>query len=59
LTDVISREIKLSLPYRYTIWRFIYTLERARIERYERWVARTFEEIWLNSETDKKELRSK
>lgn len=56
LTDVVSQEIKRSLPYRGFIWRSIYALERPRIERYERWVARTFEETWLISEADRQVL---
>jgi sugar transferase (PEP-CTERM/EpsH1 system associated) len=52
LTDVISQEVIRSLPYRSPVWRLIYKLERPRIERYERWVARTFEESWLISEAD-------
>ena len=52
LTDVISKEIRLSLPYRGALWRLIYQLEQPRIERFERWVAETFEETWLISQSD-------
>lgn len=52
LTDVISNEISLSLPYRSNFWRQIYRMERPRIERFERWVANTFEETWLISQAD-------
>ena len=56
LTDVVSQEVIRSLPYRGLIWRLIYALERPRIERYERWIARTFEETWLISEADQQVL---
>jgi sugar transferase (PEP-CTERM/EpsH1 system associated) len=52
LTDVISREIRRSLDYRDPISRLIYRFERPRIQRYERWVAETFEETWLISKAD-------
>src|SRR4030065_2931106 len=42
LTDVISREITRSLPYRSLLSRLMYTVERPRIHRYERTVSRTF-----------------
>jgi sugar transferase (PEP-CTERM/EpsH1 system associated) len=56
LTDVISKEIDLSLPYRGLTSRLLYRLEKPRIARYERWVARTFEESWLISEADRRIL---
>jgi len=56
LTDVISKEIDLSLPYRSTASRLLYKLEKGRISRYERWVAETFEETWLISESDRQVL---
>jgi sugar transferase (PEP-CTERM/EpsH1 system associated) len=56
LTDVISREIDLSLPYRGFPSRLVYQLEKPRIARYERWVARTFEETWLISKADQQLL---
>lgn len=56
LTDVISREVVRSLPYRGLAWRLIYSLDRPRIERYERYVAETFEETWLISEADRQAL---
>lgn len=52
LTDVISREIGRSLRFRKPLSRLIYRIERPRIARYERWVARSFEETWLISEAD-------
>ena len=56
LTDVISREIHLSLPYRGRASRAIYGLEKERIARYERWIAESFEETWLISESDRRAL---
>ena len=56
LTDVISREIDLSLPHRGSASRTVYRLERGRIGRYERWVAETFEETWLIAESDRQAL---
>ncbi len=56
LTDVISREIDLSLPYRGFLSRLLYQLEKPRIARYERWVAQTFEETWLISKADQQLL---
>jgi sugar transferase (PEP-CTERM/EpsH1 system associated) len=56
LTDVISKEIDRSLPYRGLVSRLIYRIEKPRIARYEQWVARNFEEIWLVSEADRKIL---
>ena len=53
LTDVISKEIDLSLPYRGLVSRLIYLLERKRISRYEQWLAQTCEETWLISESDR------
>ena len=47
LTDVISKEVRRSLPYRRALWRFVYRVEQPRIERYERTVARSLEESWL------------
>lgn len=56
LTDVISREITLSLPYRGRLWRMIYRVEQPRIWQYEQRVARQFEEIWLISPADQAAL---
>jgi sugar transferase (PEP-CTERM/EpsH1 system associated) len=53
LTDAISREIGLSLPYRSLASRLLYRLEVPRIARYECAVARGFEETWLISEADR------
>lgn len=53
LTDVISREVKRSLPYRGMASRLLYTIERPRIQRYERQVAQTFDEVWLIANADR------
>ncbi|MEA3337463.1 MAG: TIGR03087 family PEP-CTERM/XrtA system glycosyltransferase [Chloroflexota bacterium] len=56
LTDAISSEILRSLPYRSAISRFVYRVERPRIQRYERFVADSFEETWLISNHDRQLL---
>jgi len=56
LTDVISKEIDLSLPYRGLASRAVYRLEKNRISRYEQWVAQNFEETWLISRSDRQAL---
>ena len=56
LTDVISKEIGLSLPYRGLASRLVYGIEKRRITRYEQWVAQSFEETWLISEADRQVL---
>lgn len=56
LTDVISKEVRRSLPYRRPLWRLVYRVEQPRIERYERHVARSFEEVWLIAEAERQSL---
>jgi sugar transferase (PEP-CTERM/EpsH1 system associated) len=56
LTDVISREVGTSLPYRGPASRLLYSFEQPRIERFERWVADAFDETWLISEADRQLL---
>ncbi len=56
LTDAISSEIERSLPYRDPKWRLIYRLELPRIRRYEREMARRFDETWLISEAERQQL---
>lgn len=56
LTDVISAEIKLSLPYRGLFSRALHAVEQARIERHERAVAEDCDEAWLISERDRQTL---
>ncbi|GAB4532287.1 MAG: TIGR03087 family PEP-CTERM/XrtA system glycosyltransferase [Anaerolineales bacterium] len=53
LTDVISKEITRSLPYRGTLSKWLYAIERPRIARYEVRMAHTFEEAWLISPADR------
>jgi len=59
LTDVISKEVGLSLPYRSPASRLLYRLEEPRIARYECRVARDFEETWLISEADRQHLAAR
>lgn len=56
LTDAISKEVGLSLPYRSAVWRLLYRLEGPRIARYECQVAQEFEEAWLISDADRQHL---
>jgi glycosyltransferase involved in cell wall biosynthesis len=56
LTDVISKEVAASLPYRGAASRLLYSLERPRIAAYEKKVAEHFEESWLISGADLKVL---
>ncbi|MFZ0547487.1 MAG: hypothetical protein WAM60_18720, partial [Candidatus Promineifilaceae bacterium] len=58
LTDIISQEVVKSLPYRPWFWRFIYSLERPRMEAFERYVAQHFEETWLISDFDRQTLQT-
>jgi sugar transferase (PEP-CTERM/EpsH1 system associated) len=54
LTDCISHEISLSLPYRPWPMRLPFALEAARVRRYEALTARAFDEVWTISEADRK-----
>ena len=56
LTDAVSREIEQSLPYRGLLSRAVYTLERPRIERYERLVTADCDEAWFIAERDRRVL---
>ncbi len=56
-TDVISREIERSLPYRRGINRRIYSTELPRIRAYEASLARSFDECWVVSEAEAGALR--
>lgn len=58
MTDIISREVACSLPYRKGVSRLIYQLEQPRMNRYEKWVAEHFEEIWLISEAERRSIAS-
>jgi sugar transferase (PEP-CTERM/EpsH1 system associated) len=58
LTDVISREVTRSLPYRSPLSRLLYTIEQPRISRYEKFLANSLEETWLISKSDRQILSS-
>ncbi len=53
LTDLISYEIRSSLPYQTTPWRALYRLEEPRIARYEQRAASHFDEVWFISKRDR------
>jgi len=57
LTDVISEEVRRSMPYRQAASRTMFRLEGPRVVRYERWAANHFEESWLISGHDASVLR--
>jgi len=56
-TDVISREIERSLPYRRGLNRLIYSRDLPRIRAYEASLARSFDECWVVSEAEAGVLR--
>jgi len=56
-TDVISREIERSLPYRRGLNRMIYSIELPRVRSFERSVARSFRECWVVSDSEAGFLR--
>jgi len=56
-TDVISREIERSLPYRRGLSRRIYSMELPRIRAYEASLAGSFDECWVVSEAEAAALR--
>ncbi len=56
LTDVISRELLASLRFRGLPQQHLFRLEAARVARYERELARLFEETWLISAADRQAL---
>ena len=53
LTDLISYEVGLSIPYQSAVWRSIYRIEGPRIARYERRIASKFNEVWFISSRDR------
>jgi sugar transferase (PEP-CTERM/EpsH1 system associated) len=53
LTDLISYELRLSIPYQSTIWRSIYRIEEPRIARFEQRIASKFDEVWFISRRDR------
>lgn len=57
LTDVISREITRSMPYRNILSNLLYRVELPRIKKYESYVGKNFEEIWLISKADQSSLK--
>lgn len=58
LTDVVSKEIELSISHRSGIKKLIYNLEFPRIRRYEIIISSEFDETWVISEYEAKLLRS-
>ena len=58
LTDVISSEIRLSLPFRNGPDRWLYSLEGRRIASYEGEVALRFDRCWVISEAESRTLKS-
>jgi sugar transferase (PEP-CTERM/EpsH1 system associated) len=58
LTDVISNEVKRSLPYRNSFWKLLYSVEYPRILNYERKLTNLFEETWLVSASEHQILSS-
>jgi len=58
LTDVISSEIRRSLPFRTGPDRWLYAIEGKRIERFEREVAPRFDRCWVISDAEARALAS-
>jgi sugar transferase (PEP-CTERM/EpsH1 system associated) len=56
-TDVISREIERSLPYRRGLNRRLYSMELPRIRAYEASLAGSFDECWVVSDAEAAALR--
>jgi sugar transferase (PEP-CTERM/EpsH1 system associated) len=52
-TDLISYELRLSIPYHSGVWRSIYRFEEPRIARFERRIASKFNEAWFISSRDR------
>jgi sugar transferase (PEP-CTERM/EpsH1 system associated) len=52
LTDLISFEIRSSIPYQTAVWQLIYRFELPRITRYEKQIASFFNEVWFISSRD-------
>lgn len=52
LTDVVSKEMELSIPYRNGISRLIYSVEKDRVRHYEQEIVKKFDESWLISKAD-------
>jgi len=58
LTDVISSEIRRSLPYRKGPDRWLFAIEGERIARYETLVAPRFDRCWVICEAEARTLKS-
>lgn len=58
LTDVISSEIRRSLPFRSGPDRWLYSVEGRRIASYEEDVAPRFDRCWVISEAESRTLQS-
>lgn len=58
LTDVISKEIELSISHRSGVKKSIYKLEFPRIRRYETKISKEFQEVWVISEYEAKLLEN-
>ncbi len=58
LTDVVSKEIELSISHRSGIKKWVYNVELPRIRRYETKISQEFDETWVISEHEAKLLRS-
>lgn len=56
LTDAISTEIERSLLYRDPKWRLIYRAELPRIRRYEQDIIHHFDETWLISNAERRQI---
>ena len=52
LTDLISKEIQLSLKYRKLASKIVFQLEQKRMEKYEKEVMNRFDEVWLISDSE-------
>lgn len=59
LTDVVSREVLDSVPFRPPLMRLVYGVEGARIERFERFVCDTADETWVISEGEREVLQAR
>lgn len=59
LTDLISEEIKLSLPFRNWISKVVYKIEIRRIADFESKIVYQFQEVWLISANESKILAAK
>ena len=53
LTDLISFEIRSSIPYQSAVWQLIYRFELPRIAKYEKHIAAYFNEVWFISSRDR------